>query len=143
MVEMAGIERIGVFVYVILPIFSLLINGLVQVLSFRISSKKRLLKSIYLGFFAGFCSLFALDILYSALPGPLFQHSLSTGITSMVIYSLFGYCYFHFVGLGETARRIRMLIEIYCSKEGLILDEILARYNSTDRRFYCYFKRVA
>lgn len=130
MVEKAGIERIAVSVYVLLPIFCLLVNLLIQVLSFRIASEKRLLNSIFLGFFAGFCGLLTIEILYLSLFNSLFQYKLASGITNMIIYVFLGYCYFHFVGLSETARRIRMLIELYQSKGGLTLDEILSRYNA-------------
>ncbi|MFA4992785.1 MAG: hypothetical protein WC571_02340 [Candidatus Omnitrophota bacterium] len=132
MVEKAGVEKIVVFAYVILPLVSLLVNVVTQILSFRMAPKIGLLKSIFLGFFAGFCSLFIFEILYSGLPGRLFRHGISSGITNMVIYVLLGYCYFHFVGLGETARRIRMLIEIFRSKDGLSLDEILSKYNARE-----------
>ena len=130
MVEKAGIEKIAVFVYVILPVICLLVNVFIQVLSFRLALKKRLLNSIFLGFFAGLCGLLAVEILYLNLFNSLFQHKLTSAITNLIIYALLGYCYFHFVGLSETARRIRMLIELYQSKGGLTLDEILSRYNA-------------
>ena len=40
------------------------------------------------------------------------------------------YCYFNFINLGETARRIRILRELYDSKKGLSMAEILERYNA-------------
>ena len=43
-----------------------------------------------------------------------------------------GYCYFNYINLGETARRIRILREIYDSKEGLSMEEILKRYNAKE-----------
>ena len=49
------------------------------------------------------------------------------------------YCYFHFVNLGETARRIRLLREIASSKQGLTTEQILVRYNSKEM----YEKRLA
>lgn len=109
-------------VEVLLPIICLLINALVQILSFRMAVKKGLLNSIFFGFFAGFLSLLAIE----------FQYGFASGITNMVTYALLGYCYFHFVGLSQTARRIRMLIELYQSGDGLSLDEILSRYNAEE-----------
>lgn len=132
MVEKSGIEGIVVFAYVMLPVICLLVNLLIQVLSFRMASKKRLLNSIFLGFFAGFCSLLTIEILYFKLFNSLFRYELTSGITNIIIYVLLGYCYFHFVGLSETARRIRMLIELYQSEAGLTLGEILSRYNAAE-----------
>lgn len=109
-------------VEVALPVICLLINVLVQILSFRFAVKKGLLNSIFIGFFAGFLSLVVIE----------FQFKLVSVLTNTVIYALLGYCYFHFVGLGETARRIRMLIELYQSGDGLTMDEILSRYNAEE-----------
>ena len=53
------------------------------------------------------------------------QLSLST-----VTYIALGYCYFHFINLGETARRVRIAIELWESEIGLSMDEILKRYNA-------------
>ena len=41
------------------------------------------------------------------------------------------YCYFHFVNLGETARRIRILTELWESGDGLSRNEILERYDAS------------
>jgi len=51
-------------------------------------------------------------------------------ITNFLIYFSLSYCYFHFVNLGETGRRIRILIELYNSKDGLSMEEILKIYNA-------------
>lgn len=130
MVEYTGIEKIAVFAYVILPLICLLVNVFIQILSFRMASKKRLLNSIFLGFFAGFCSLIVIEISYLKLFDYFFHYGVTGGITNLIIYVVLGYCYFNFVCLGETARRIRMLIELYQVKTGLTLDEILSRYNA-------------
>ena len=36
-----------------------------------------------------------------------------------LISGLFGYCYFHLYNMSETARRIRILVGIYCAHHGL------------------------
>ena len=53
-------------------------------------------------------------------------------VSNLLIYALLGYCYFHFVNMGETARRIRILTELASTREGLSLREILERYSSKD-----------
>jgi hypothetical protein len=52
------------------------------------------------------------------------------GVTNFLIYAALGYCYFHFINLGETARRIRILRELYEAPDGLPLEGILERYNA-------------
>jgi hypothetical protein len=42
-----------------------------------------------------------------------------------------GYCFFHFINLGETACRIRILIELSESDYGLSRNEILERYDAS------------
>ena len=51
-------------------------------------------------------------------------------IANVIMYSALGYCYFNFINLGETARRIRILRELFDSENGLALEEILQRYNA-------------
>lgn len=58
------------------------------------------------------------------------QNIVVTLVANLLIYSALGYGYFHFINLGETARRIRILRELYKASEGLAADEILARYNA-------------
>jgi len=48
----------------------------------------------------------------------------------VITYAGLGYCYFHFINLGETARRIRILRELYQAENGLSVEEIIKRYNA-------------
>ncbi len=127
-----GVENMALFIYGMTPLIGLLINAVIQISGFRSVPKIGLLRSVHLGFFAGICSLAAIDLLYRKFFYFLFQNMMLADITNMIAYSALGYCYFNFVCLGETARRIRMLIEIYHSKEGLSLKEILGRYNARE-----------
>jgi hypothetical protein len=65
--------------------------------------------------------------------GPVFLYlpeNIFSAFANAFTYSALGYCYFHFINLGETARRIRILRELYDSKNGLSKDEILSKYNA-------------
>jgi hypothetical protein len=86
-----------------------------------------LLVSLLLGLLGGLLSLavFETYVYFAAA-----VRSLPATLTNVVIYFALSYCYFHFVNLGETARRIRMLRELYASHEGLTVGEILDRYNA-------------
>lgn len=115
------------FSYILIPIIALAINLVMQVLVFRFLKQVGMLKSVFLGFFCGFVILL---ILHAIL---IFVTKDTVGflfISNILIYSSLGYCYFHFINLGETARRIRILNEIYHSQDGLTLEDILKRYNS-------------
>lgn len=117
---------------VLSPIIGLFINVSFQVVSFRYISNLALLKSVFLGFTVGLLCIFMLEF-YA-----LFTLSISSKdflyilIVNFITYSSLGYCYFHFINLGETARRIRILRELYDSKDGLSTKEILERYNAKD-----------
>jgi hypothetical protein len=43
-----------------------------------------------------------------------------------------GYCYFHFINLGETARRVRIVRELLEAGGSLTRTELLARYNADE-----------
>ena len=53
-------------------------------------------------------------------------------VSNAVVFICVGYGYFHFVNLGETARRVRILWELYESSDGLTYEEILTRYGASE-----------
>jgi hypothetical protein len=112
------------------PVFCLAANVFLQVFSFRRFSGMSLLKSVYLGFACGLTMLF-----YIALCA-FFRFSMNAQayggffLSILLAYVCLSYCYFHFINLGETARRIRILRELYDSKDGLSYEELLQRYNA-------------
>ena len=118
------------FLYVVIPIIGLIINIFIQVWGIRYRSNLTLLKSVIVGFFAGFVSVIILKFsIFSSIPVSGKEFLFRT-IANLIIYSALGYCYFHFINLGETARRIRILREVYEAPEGLSQEEILERYNA-------------
>lgn len=117
----------GILFYILIPIVSLTINVATQILVFRLLKQAGMLKSVFIGFFSGFLTLLALHLI---LILTVKDSSAYLFIANILIYSALGYCYFHFINLGETARRIRILNEIYYSDGGLTVEEILKRYNS-------------
>src|SRR6056300_1407260 len=101
-----------------LPVWGLLLNAAVQVLYARAGFP--FLRSIIAGFAVGLAAVLAV----SGVSAPLAGDVLS--------YVCLGYCYFHFLNLGETARRIRLLRELYESPGGLSEAELLACYSGGD-----------
>lgn len=110
------------------PIIGLTLNVIIQILSFRYISNLTLLRSIVLGFVFGLFLLFASEIYI--FKASSIKDCLSLFIVNLITYVSLGYGYFHFINLGETARRIRILREIHDSQDGLSIDEILKRYNA-------------
>lgn len=53
------------------------------------------------------------------------------GIYSLVVYNALAYSYFHVFNMGETSRRIRILSEIYTSRQ-LKVSEIASVYSAND-----------
>ncbi len=120
------------YLQVINPVFGLAVNILVQLISFRFILKSGLLKTVFLGFFAGFLYLLLIESYIFFVMPVSFMDFLMILLANAITYASLGYCYFHFINLGETARRIRILGEIYDSKDGLSLEEILQRYNAKE-----------
>ena len=120
------------YLQVLNPVLGLVINVLVQVFCFRFISKSGLLKTIFLGFFIGFSSVLTIEFyIFLLMPAP-FKDFFLILLANSITYASLSYCYFHFINLGETARRIRILRELYDFKEGLSLEEILQRYNAKE-----------
>ena len=118
---------------VLSPILGLIVNIIFQMLSFRLIASLALLRSIFLGFGIGFCLVGTLEIqrfnqAFYTQTGDF----LSILIANEITYACLGYCYFSMIGLGETARRIRLLKDLYANPKGLRLNEILTRYNAKE-----------
>lgn len=120
------------YLNVLIPIFSLAINILTQIIAVRYIPNLGLLNSLFLGFGFGMLSLFICEIyIFSVLLMGVINFIIIFS-TNIIIYACLGYCYFHFINLGETARRIRILRELYDKKTGLSEREILDRYNAKE-----------
>lgn len=83
-----------------------------------------------MGFACGLLAVLSIETAYYYTSKFTLMDSLGQLSLSTISYIFLGYCYFHFVNLGETARRIRILRELYDSKDGLSINEILKRYDA-------------
>lgn len=113
--------------YTFLPVISFILNVICQIFCARYIKSLGLLKSIFFGCIFGLIIIFAIVFIYLSD-----RVNLSQIIYSIVNYGALSYCYFHFINLGETARRIRLLRELIDSKDGLSVQEILERYNAKE-----------
>lgn len=118
------------YFHIVILTISSITNILIQIVSFRVFSKSGLglLKSEYLGFAAGSLSLFFLEF-YNFIQTPSITMDMrGIFIVDLLIYFSISYNYFHFLNLGETGRRIRILRELYEAKGGLYFEELIRRY---------------
>ena len=120
------------FMWLLAPVAALAVNVFCQVLLCRLKLAGSLLKSLYLGFGAGLVSLMSIHIVAGLSDAEGCWQWIGYLLTNLIIYSSLGYCYFHFVNLGETARRIRLVRELQSSPGGLTYDQLLQRYNSDE-----------
>jgi hypothetical protein len=121
------------------PIFGLVVNIIIQILSHRLILWLTLLRSVFFGFGVGFSLVITFEIQrYSQNYYGQIGDFWGILIVNSVTYAFLGYCYFSLIGLGETARRIRLLKDLYAvPNEGLSLSEILSEYsakNMVDKR---------
>ncbi len=120
------------YLQVLIPVLGLMINVIVQVICSRFIQRLGLLKTVFLGFFVGMLSVLIIEFCIFFATSAHFTDFFMMFAANFITYASLGYCYFHFINLGETARRIRILREIYDSKDGLSMEEILQRYNSKE-----------
>ena len=114
----------------LIPLLSFSVNVTFQVFLFR-SRFCGLLKSEYIGFALGLV-LLSLQISLHPMPLELTLDLLAVAIVSVLVFCGLSYCYFHFINLCTTARRIRLVRDLFASPDGLTLDQILENYNAQD-----------
>jgi hypothetical protein len=114
---------------ILIPIISISSNILIQILSCRYVIKNELLKSIFSGFICGL-AIFSLCE-YFTYTG-LSNEWTAFVVMNLIMYGCFSAIYFTVINMGETSRRIRLLRELYDSSQGLIKEQILAKYNAAE-----------
>lgn len=112
------------------PIAALALNVVCQVTICHLVPRAALLRSLVLGFGLGAAFLLLYHTAAWVLGGQPLAQAVGLLLANLVIYGALGYCYFHFVNLGETARRIRLVRELHQAPAGLTYPEILRRYNA-------------
>jgi len=120
------------YIRAVIPIFGLMVNVLSQMISFRILPKRGLLNSVFLGFLSGLSIIFVFEFCILSQQLALTKESLAVLVVHLLTYMSLGYCYFHFINLGETARRVRILRELADATDGLSLKGILKHYNAKE-----------
>lgn len=122
----------AISVHILSPVCGLLFNVGIQLLVCRYNTKTGLLKSVFIGFFCGFLFVCVIEGYYYLTSDLLFTAFSGQLALNLITYMALGYCYFHFINLGETARRIRIVREIWDSHEGLSHDQLIKRYDASE-----------
>lgn len=114
------------------PIVGLAANASVQIVVCRLCGGKRLLRSVVLGFLTGITVAAAwAGLLAGRMDCSATDICIQAMIASLTT-AMLGYCYSHFINLGETARRVRILYEFVEAQRPLSKAEILERYNARE-----------
>ena len=117
----------------VVPFLGLAINAAVQTAGVRIVPDLALLKWMQVGFLAGLAAVGTWEAMLLSWTVPeTGGTSIAIAVSDAVLYAVLSYCYFHFVNLGGTARRVRIMREIHLSDGGLTLTQTLARYNAQE-----------
>ncbi len=114
------------------PVAALAADVVCQIACLRLGYVGGLLRSLFAGFGAG--ALVVLLLTLGALrldPAPA-ADAAARVFLNLLTYAALSYCYFHFVNLGETARRVRLLRELIEAGGSLTERDILCRYNARD-----------
>lgn len=115
---------------ILVPFIMFGVSMVIQVLGCRYLTQLSLIKSVFLGYGIGLICLLSGELLFLLKEVYELPEFLAVVATNFVIYSVFGYWYFIFITLLETAIRSRLLIELDKAKEGLSEGAILDKYNA-------------
>ena len=110
------------------PIAAFVLSIAVQILTRRSAKGEYFTRSFMTGFVAGLLSLTAIESGIAIKHGP----DVFLALANLITYVALCYGYFHFLNLGETGRRIRLLMELREHPDGIAEDGILALYNANE-----------
>lgn len=120
------------YAHTLSPVLGLLINIISQITIARYVRKLSPLRSLLPGFLIGLAVMFTVEIVYSLTRNLTIVALIAELVLNTITYGSLGYCYFHFINLGETARRVRIVRELLESKDGLSMSELLECYNASE-----------
>lgn len=113
----------------LIPVAGLAVTVAVQLILIRARRGSRLLRSLFEGWLAGLLTVLGAAVWAAGASFPAADR-LPLAVVNVATHGLLWYCYFHFVNLGVTARRPRLLIELAEAPAGLTYSQLLQRYDS-------------
>jgi hypothetical protein len=118
--------------HLVMPFLAFIINWFTQILGCRYLKRLSLLKSVFCGYGIGLVCLLTGELFFWLKEVYALSEFLALVSTNCIIYSVFGYWYFIFITLLETAIRTRLVMQLNSSKGGLSESEMLMKYNSQE-----------
>ena len=112
--------------HVLVPIVSLTTNALCQVFSCKYASTKNLMKSVFIGFAAGFAGFIPCGYLLARNPISQYFYLL---LTNLITYCCLSFCYFVVIGLGVSLR-FRILDILSRSSAGLSHEQLAREFDA-------------
>ncbi len=120
------------YLHLFCPIIALGINVIVQIVIFKLDKRHKLLRSVFMGFAAGVLSAGTIESFIVLTTSASIKEFMPVLIVDITTYFALGYCYFHFINMGESARRVRLLRELEAAPGGLTEWQILSKYNAKE-----------
>lgn len=111
------------------PILALIVNAGTQIITCRIKATG-LIGSIICGFVLGVATVIGSQLTFAATSSS--GDAIGEACANLLIFLCGSYTYFHFLNMGETARRIRLLRELEAAPNGLTLAELSQRYHARE-----------
>jgi len=118
--------------HISVPVLGLFSNMTVQLLGIRCVYSISYYKSIGYGCFAGLFFVLASEIFFLLFETKEIFNLLALSFANLVAYLFIAFSYFAFINLGVSSLRVRLLDELWQSKDGLSMSEILKKYSSRE-----------
>ncbi len=127
---MDNLARIFDYAHALSSVFALTASVVMQLLICRRFPKGGMLRSVVLGYFMGLFVLLSFDVAAALIHETLTSaNRIGEILTGFLTYCALSYGYFSFLGLGETARRVRIVRELYeVGEKGLTGSQLRERY---------------
>lgn len=119
----------GGFDWLFIAVAGCACDVIVYVITFRLSSRARHSRALLAGACGGLAVLSAAAMAIGI--------ALQNFAVAILVYFCFAYTIFHVAQMGQTARRVRLAIELAAAPAGLTRSQLIGRYNAremVDRR---------
>lgn len=120
------------YLHLFCPVIALGINVIAQIVIFKLDKRHKLLRSVFMGFAAGVLSAGAIESFIVLTTSASIKKFIPALFVDITTYFALGYCYFHFINMGESARRVRLLRELDAAPGGLTEEQIFSKYSAKE-----------
>ena len=115
----------------LVPLVALAVLVVVHGVALRVAPGSAFMGRFWIAFAIGIAAEAGLDAAIASSAGGWAAWQ-ETGLPNAVTFPALAFCYFQFFTLGETGRRMRLLMELWRSPAGLTEDELVGRYRGAE-----------